>query len=141
MLGRGGFRLRFHWHYTPGGCSVSPHCDARDKLASHIFYLNGADEWRAEWGGETLVLDDGGRFDRRSSPRIEEFERCIAPPSVGNVSLLFQRREHSWHGVRELRSPPGALRRVFIVVVEAQPLWKRLLRARPASAVAAGSGR
>jgi hypothetical protein len=29
----------FHWHYTPRGCSVSPHCDARRKLGSHIFLL------------------------------------------------------------------------------------------------------
>ena len=31
MLGTRNFELSFHWHYTPKGCSVSPHCDAKRK--------------------------------------------------------------------------------------------------------------
>ena len=37
-------RLRMHWHYTPRGCSVSPHCDSKRKLGSHIFYFNRSKE-------------------------------------------------------------------------------------------------
>src|SRR5690606_14415036 len=67
-LGTQAFELRFHWHYTPSGSSVSPHCDAARKLGSHIFYFNTEADWDAAWGGETLILDDGGRFSPRSAP-------------------------------------------------------------------------
>ncbi len=45
MFGTDSLRMHFHWHYTPRGCSVSPHCDARRKLGSHIFYFNTEDDW------------------------------------------------------------------------------------------------
>ena len=117
MFGRGRLQLTLHWHYTPNGCSVSPHCDSLRKLGSHIFYFNTEQDWRPEWGGETLVLDDEGRFARKSAPKFEQFERSYTAPSIGNRSLLFQRGDKSWHGVREIRCPEGALRKVFIVVI------------------------
>ena len=118
LFGRGGFRLRYHWHYTPNGCSVSPHCDARDKLGSHIFYFNTADDWDPAWGGETVVLDDGGRFKRGSAPAFEDFDRAIGAEAIGNRSFLFARRGNSWHGVRAIDCPKDRLRKVFVVVVE-----------------------
>jgi hypothetical protein len=118
MFGRRALRLVLHWHYTPNGCSVSPHCDARRKLGSHIFYFNTEEDWQPEWGGETLILDDGGRFIANSAPKFEDFDRILAAKAIGNASLLFMRREQSWHGVREIRCPPEALRKVFIVVIE-----------------------
>ena len=33
-------RFRFHWHFTPNGGEVSPHCDSKGKIGSQIFYLN-----------------------------------------------------------------------------------------------------
>ena len=118
--------LRFHWHYTPRGCSVSPHCDAKHKLGSHIFYFNAA--WNPAWGGETLILDDGGRFARNSAPRFEDFDRRIMSHSLGNRSLLFQRKNNSWHGVRPLECPEGQLRRVFIVVINRYSAVDRIRR-------------
>ncbi len=118
MFGRGFFRLRLHWHYTPSGCSVSPHCDARDKLGSHIFYLNDGGDWDPAWGGETMVLDDGGRFKRGSAPEFEDFDHAISAEAMDNHSFLFARKGNSWHGVRALNCPEGRLRKVFIVVVE-----------------------
>ncbi len=118
MFGRGFFRLRLHWHYTPSGCSVSPHCDARDKLGSHIFYLNDGGDWDPAWGGETMVLDDGGRFKRGSAPGFEDFDHAISAEAMDNHSFLFARKGNSWHGVRALNCPEGRLRKVFIVVVE-----------------------
>jgi len=109
--------LSFHWHYTPNGCSVSPHCDAYRKLGSHIFYLNSEADWKEDWGGGTLVLDDGGRIGRRSAPTFEEFDREIAAETVGNLSLVFERTPHSWHGVREVQCPEGAMRKIFVVVI------------------------
>jgi hypothetical protein len=127
MFGRGALRLLFHWHYTPNGCSVSPHCDARRKLGSHIFYFNTEENWRPEWGGETLILDDGGRFPAKSAPKFEDFDRAMPTSALGNRSLLFMRREQSWHGVREIHCPPGALRKVFIVVIEDWSMPARLM--------------
>ncbi len=118
MLGRGSFTIGFHWHYTPNGCSVSPHRDAKRKLGSHIFYFNTEADWDARWGGQTLILDDGGRFDRDARPQFEDFERVTASEAMGNSSLLFGNRENAWHGVRAVRCPEGAYRKVFIVVID-----------------------
>jgi hypothetical protein len=126
MFGRRALRLVLHWHYTPNGCSVSPHCDARRKLGSHIFYFNTEGDWRPDWGGETLILDDGGRFAADSAPKFEDFERILPAKAMGNHSLLFMRREQSWHGVKEIHCPPGALRKVFIVVIEDWGLRARI---------------
>lgn len=121
------FDLNFHWHYTPNGCSVSPHCDAKRKLGSHIFYFNTEEDWNPAWGGETLILDDGGRLPRESAPNFEDFDRVIPSRALGNYSLLFGRNERSWHGVREIRCPEGHMRKVFIVVINL-PSWRTTLR-------------
>lgn len=117
LLGTSSFHLSFHWHYTPNGCSVSPHCDAKRKLGSHIFYFNTKEDWDPSWGGETVILDDQGRFSPDSAPKFEDFERALGAQALGNYSLLFIRRGNSWHGVREILCPEGALRKVFIVVI------------------------
>ena len=122
------FRLSYHWHYAPRGASVSPHCDAKRKLGSHIFYFNTEDEWSTDWGGETLILDDGGHFSRSSAPDFDDFERSWTANAMGNRSLLFQRQGNSWHGVKELHCPEDRLRKVFIIVVNAQTLGGRLRR-------------
>lgn len=122
MFGHGSFRLRYHWHYTPTGCSVSPHCDSKHKLGSHIFYLNTAENWERDWGGETLILDDKGRFSSASSPGFSDFDRVMSAEAIGNWSLLFGRKGNSWHGVKEINCPEGELRKVFIVVIERSTL-------------------
>lgn len=126
MIGHDDFDLRFHWHYTPNGCSVSPHCDAPWKLGSHIFYFNTEQDWSPDWGGETLVLDDNGRFSSRSAPAFEDFDRALASESLGNRSLLFIRNGNSWHGVRPIHCPEDRLRKVFIVVINRSTPWYRL---------------
>jgi hypothetical protein len=117
-LGRGFFRLLQHWHYTPTGCSVSPHCDSPRKLGSHIFYFNTPADWDADWGGGTLILEDHGRIKPNSAPDFADFDREIPTETLDNRSLLFTRKAGSWHGVRALRCPPGVYRKVFIVVIE-----------------------
>jgi hypothetical protein len=115
-----GFRpmqLAFHWHYTPTSCAVSPHCDSRGKIGSHIFYLNTDEDWKAEWGGQTLVLDDHNRLDCKSAPTFDDFDDFKAAEAIGNRSLIFQRTPHSWHGVKAIDCPEGRLRKVFIVVI------------------------
>ncbi len=126
LFGRERLALNFHWHYTPNGCSVSPHCDSSIKLGSHIFYFNTAADWDPAWGGETVLLDDGGRLPVRSAPGFKDFERAVASEALGNRSLLFTRRGNSWHGVREIRCPEGRMRKVFIVVVNRDSALDRL---------------
>ena len=117
LLGTRAFELRFHWHYTPRGCSISPHCDAKYKLGSHIFYFNTEQDWDLAWGGQTLLLDDGGRFPRNSAPEIKEFDSVSPSHAMGNSSLLFARNGSSWHAMRPLQCPADRLRKVFIVVL------------------------
>ena len=132
LLGHSNFRLRFHWHYTPNGCIVSPHCDSRTKLGSHIFYMNTRADWDPAWGGETVILDDHGRLDTESSPDFEAFDTAVPAETMDNRSLIFGRRGNSWHGVRTINCPEGALRKVFIVVFEdyraLRMMGKRALR-------------
>lgn len=123
MFGTRKFRLDFHWQYTPRGCSVSPHCDAKRKLGSHLFYLATSSNWKKEWGGETVLLDDRGRFSYRSAPPLWEFSDVITTETMGNRSLLFMRTNHSWHAVRELSQPEGILRLLFTVVIRREPTF------------------
>ena len=77
LFGVRSLSVNFHWHYAPNGCSVSPHCDSKRKLGSHVFYFNTEEDWEPAWGGQTVVLDDGGRFPTESAPRFEDFDTAI----------------------------------------------------------------
>jgi len=128
LTGNRSFELLFHWHYTPSGCSVSPHCDARRKLGSHIFYFNTSEDWDPAWGGETVILDDGGEFPYKSAPHFEDFKQMFPAEAQGNRSLLFFTTQRSWHGVRTLTCPPGHMRKVFIVVMNQNTMADRVRR-------------
>jgi len=108
---------------------VSPHTDARRKIGSHIFYFNTPEDWDASWGGQTLVLDDGGRMRAHSEPKAGKFREVAASQILGNQSFIFKRTEHSWHAVNPIKCPPDRMRKVFIVVINrlnAQVLWRRI---------------
>lgn len=111
---------------------VSPHWDARRKLATHIFYFSTEAEWDAVWGGQILILDDQRRFQAHSAPPFDDLNVAAALDPRGNGSLLFQRTEHSWHGVRPLQCPPDILRKLFIVTVNLPTLqvWRRRVRGK-----------
>lgn len=128
MVGDDAFELAFHWHFTPDGGEVSPHCDSWWKLGSHIFYFNTEADWDRAWGGDTVILDDHGRFSFRSAPEFEDFDHEYRSDSLGNRSLLFVRSGRSWHGVRPITCPAGALRKVFIVVIRRLNWAERLRR-------------
>ncbi len=117
LFNNNSLELTLHWHYTPNGCSVSPHCDAKHKLGSHIFYLNTEQDWDESWGGETVILDDQGKFERKSAPQFDDFEEATESKATGNYSLLFARNGNSWHGVKKIQCPEDRMRKVFIVVV------------------------
>ena len=111
-------RFRFHWHFTPDGGEVTPHCDSKGKIGSQIFYLNTDADWHWDWGGETVVLDDKGRFPAESAPAFEDFDAEYPAETRDNRSLLFGRQGNSWHGVRRINCPEEHYRKVFIVVFE-----------------------
>ena len=118
--------FRFHWHYTPNGCSVSPHTDSVREHGSQLFYFNSEDDWDPAWGGHTLVLDDGGKLEFESAPTFDDFDNEIVANCMGNHSLIFQRTRHSWHAVREINCPEGSLRKVFIIVANPENLYRRV---------------
>lgn len=121
--------MSMHWHHAPNRASVSPHTDARRKVGSHIFYLNTEDDWDPAWGGQTLVLDDGGKLSAHASPAFGSLPQVAASEILGNRSFIFKRTEHSWHAVNPITCPADRLRKVFIVVmnrVNFQVLWRRL---------------
>ena len=138
LLGVARVGFRFQWHYTPRGGEVPPHCDAIGKIGTQIFYMNTAANWRPDWGGETLILDDEGKFQRENNPVIDQFPHYY-PAAIGeNSSLIFGRKHNSWHGMKAVNCPEGALRKVFIVIFEARRPIKsvvkkaaRLLRGNP----------
>jgi hypothetical protein len=118
LLDVSNIRFRFHWHFASNGCEVSPHCDSRNKLGSQIFYLNTADDWEWDWGGETVILDDGGRYETDSAPAFEDFDAEFPANTKDNRSLIFGRQGNSWHGVRRINCPENHFRKVFIVTFE-----------------------
>jgi len=138
LLGVPNVRFRFHWHFACAGSEVSPHCDSRNKIGSQIFYLNTADDWDWDWGGETVILDDGGRYETDSAPAFEDFDAEYPANTRDNRSLIFGRQGNSWHGVRRINCPEDHFRKVFIVTFEkyrprhmAKKRWRRLLAGTP----------
>ena len=138
MLNVSQVRFRFHWHFTPNGGEVSPHCDSKSKIGSQIFYLNTEQDWDLSWGGETVVLDDGGKFETNTSPAFDDFVAEHPAKTADNRSLIFGRRGNSWHGVRRINCPDDRYRKVFIVVFEeVRPIHmavkrlKRLVQGKP----------
>ncbi len=124
LLGARKINLRFHWHYTPNGCSVSPHTDSVREHGSQLFYFNREGEWDPAWGGDTLVLDDGGKLEFETAPTLDDFNNEIAANSIGNQSLIFERTRHSWHAVRKISCPEDHMRRVFIVVANPENIYR-----------------
>ena len=116
LMGARKIRYRLHWHYTPNGCSVSPHVDSKREHGSQLFYFNAPGEWDPAWGGDTLVLDDGSKIHFESAPSLEDFVDETPARSIGNYSFMFERTDRAWHAVREIKCPDDRIRRVFILV-------------------------
>lgn len=130
LFDRKDFTIRFQWHAAIRGCSVSPHCDSPKKIGSHLFYLNTEKDWRPEWGGQTIVLDDGGKLSQFTAPSFEDFAGQTVSKAMVPYSFIFSQTEHSWHAVKELTCPEGASRRVFMVILEKRDtVWVRVRQA------------
>jgi len=111
--------IRFHWHYAVPGQSVSPHTDGTRKIGSFIFYMNTNDDWKEEWGGNTLVLHDKAKkLDWQSAPDYADFDEETPSRMLENYCFMFKRNNHSWHAVRELQGEEGMVRKIFIAVID-----------------------
>jgi hypothetical protein len=128
MMGIRRFDLNCHWHYASSGCSVSPHLDSARKHGSQVFYFNTAGDWKADWGGQTVVLSDRNLKKNIPNPEFEDLESVAVSQTIGNYSLLFARGARSWHGVRALNCPQDQMRKVFIVVINRLTPLLRLRR-------------
>ena len=123
LLGQTGMTTRYAWHVGFAGSEVSPHRDAGNKIGTHIFYFNTADDWDSAWGGATLVL--GGKKTDAPNPDFADFAAESAAEIRDNRSFLFQNTPDAWHGARALTCPPGRYRRLFNVIFEESESGKR----------------
>lgn len=123
LVGLEDFTTRYAWHVGVAGSEVSPHRDAEDKLATHIFYFNTHEDWDPSWGGSTLAL--GGKKISALNPDFTDFETEESGSIVDNHSFLFKNTPEAWHGVRSLTSPAGNYRRLFNVIVQAKQAPKK----------------
>lgn len=110
------FHLRFAWHVAGHGCDVSPHLDDPLKAGTHIFYFNTSENWKEEWGGQTLFL--GNPRTERMNPEIEDFAEQFAAPIVDNKSMLFRNTRAAWHGVADIKCEEGRQRRLFNAIFQ-----------------------
>ena len=121
IFGTTDLEIGMQWQYAVGGCSVSPHCDGRRKVGSHLFYFNTEKDWDLAWGGQTIMLWDEKIRNPDSAPEVEEFANKRPVNTLGNWSFLFARRDDSWHAVEELASPVGVVRKLFTVNINIRP--------------------
>ena len=98
--------LTMEWYYAWEGCAVSPHCDARRKLATHLFYFNTPADWQGDWGGEILILDDEGRHKAHSAPEFDELKAAARLDPLALRRALAdgdKKRSESGRAVEKLR--------------------------------------
>jgi SM-20-related protein len=88
------------WRW-PNSAHLGPHLDMREKLATHIFYLNAG--WNTWWGGCLRILNT----------KDEEDVAAEIPPRLGNASLLV-RSERSWHTVTPVVRAPVPRRSLIV---------------------------
>jgi hypothetical protein len=67
--------------------------------------MNSHNDREAGWGGQTVVLDDNGRFGLESNPAFEDLEREVVAEAMYNRCFIFARKLNSWHVVREIQYP------------------------------------
>lgn len=108
------FGIRYAWHIGQTSNEVSPHVDAASKLGTHIFYFNTQDDWKAEWGGQIIVLD--GKKEPGHAPDFSDFDKETIVSNMDNHSFLFKNGPEAWHGVKPLTSPEGKYRKLFNVI-------------------------
>jgi hypothetical protein len=88
------------WRW-PNSAHLGPHLDMRQKIATHIFYLNAG--WNTWWGGCLRILNS----------KDEEDVVAEIPPRIGNASILV-RSDRSWHTVTPVTAAPVPRRSLIV---------------------------
>lgn len=112
------FEVRFTWHLGYEGFYLTPHRDAKRKLATHLFYFNRAAEWEPEWGGNLCKLSGKVEGSDPDNPTFADFQNCEELPLLDNQSVFLYRTEGSWHGVKPMHCGSGKFRLAFNVIFE-----------------------
>ncbi|MCX8102353.1 MAG: hypothetical protein N3D77_14070 [Geminicoccaceae bacterium] len=114
---------RFEFSMLPadGGC-VTPHTDNPDKIVTMVVSMAREGEWLPAFGGGTEVnrhrnpefsfnhVNDKARFEDMDTLETFAFEP--------NQCVLFVKTFNSWHCVRPMRGPKGAMRRTLTINIE-----------------------
>jgi hypothetical protein len=114
---------RFEFSMLPadGGC-VTPHTDNPDKIVTMVVSMAREGEWDPAYGGGTEVnrhrkpelsfnrMNDKAEFEDMETLETYEFEP--------NQCVLFVKTFNSWHCVRPMRGPKGAMRRTLTINIE-----------------------
>jgi SM-20-related protein len=88
------------WRW-PNSAHLGPHLDMRQKIVTHIFYLNAG--WNPWWGGCLRILNS----------KDEEDVVAEIPPRLGNASILV-RSDRSWHTVTPVAAAPVPRRSLIV---------------------------
>jgi Rps23 Pro-64 3,4-dihydroxylase Tpa1-like proline 4-hydroxylase len=88
------------WRW-PNSAHLGPHLDMRQKIVTHIFYLNAG--WNTWWGGCLRILNS----------KNEEDVTAEIPPRLGNASILV-RSDRSWHTVTPVTAAPVPRRSLIV---------------------------
>lgn len=115
-LGPQNYSIRYAWHIGKSSNEVSPHKDATTKLGTHIFYFNTSQDWKADWGGQLIVLD--GKQVPGIAPDFQDFTKETTISNMDNHSFLFKNNSDAWHGVKALTCPEGKYRKLFNVIFD-----------------------
>ena len=116
LLGVKPHSVRFAWHIASTGGDISPHIDDPLKAGTHIFYFNTNDDWKEEWGGQTLFLGDIKH--EKLNPEISDFDFVVGAPMINNKSMLFKNTVNAWHGVAPIDCGNDHYRRLFNVIFQ-----------------------
>lgn len=113
------FKILFEFAVGQDGYWLGAHPDTPRKKCVNLFYMNDSRDWKPEWGGRTIIMEDysGKKIEKQIPP-----EQTIAPKifaeNIESDGLIFKRSDYSWHGVETVTCPnPGFNRKVFIANV------------------------
>lgn len=112
------FETRLSWHIGYDEFFITPHRDAKRKLATHLFYFNDNRNWNEAWGGHLLKLTGKRGGSDADNPHYNDFSRFERLPLVNNQSVFLYRTEESWHCVAPVKCPTFRYRLAFNVIFE-----------------------
>lgn len=109
------FEQRFAWHIMGQGQDLSPHVDSPNKLGAQLFYFNSPEDWKNEWGGNTLLCLN--KLIEQNAPELSDFSKIVSIDNLKFGSMIFINNDDAWHSVKKISAPNGFERRVMMMVI------------------------